>query len=99
MEFDLKDYETARGYADRINVSANSIMAIFDEIDATMNRLYGSDWSSSGADNAKARYDDIRKNYDSFYQRVVDMKAHVYKVTRTDQAADAAASSAISNPE
>ena len=99
MDFDLKDYETARGYADRINDTAKAIMAIFDEIDNTMNRLYGSDWSSSGADNAKARYDDIRKNYDDFYKRVVDMKAYIYKVTRTDEAADTAASRTISNHE
>lgn len=91
-EFQLQDYATARSYADAINNNANNVMGIFDEIDNTMNQLYGENWSSCGAEDAKARYDEIRRNYEGFYQRVVAMKTHIYNVTASDEAADTAAS-------
>lgn len=96
-EFEEKDYAGARSYADAIQTNANNIMSIFDDIDATMMNLYGANWESSGAEDAKARYDQIRKNYEVFYQRVIAMRNHIYSVTAANEAADAAASQNIAN--
>ena len=96
-EFEERDYAGARSYAEAIQTNANNIMGIFDDIDATMTNLYGSNWESSGAENASARYEEIRKNYEVFYQKVVAMKNHIDSVTAANEAADAAASQNISN--
>ncbi len=94
-EFEEKDYDQARNYADNIKANAENIMDIFNNIDATMNSLYGSNWESSGAENAHERYNEIRTNYQVFYENVVAMKEHVYKVTNANEAADRAASQNI----
>lgn len=94
-EFEQKDYAGARSCADAVKANADNIMNIFNDIDGTMNSLYGSNWSSMGADSAKARYDDIRRNYEVFYEKVVAMKTHIYNVTAANEAADSAASNSI----
>ena len=91
-EFEEKDYAGARSYADGVQTNADNIMAIFNDIDGVMNSLYGSNWESAGAQNAQARYNQIRKNYEDFYEKVVAMKNHVYNVTAANEEADAAAS-------
>ena len=96
-EFEEKDYDSARGYADGIQKNADNIMDIFNGVDATMDALYGGNWESAGADNARGRYDQIRKNYESFYENVVSMKEHVYKVTEANEEADTAASQRVSS--
>ena len=95
-EFEEKDYGEARSLADGILTNANNINDIFDTIDRVMNDLYGSNWQSTGADIARERYDQIRKNYQVFYQKVVDMKTHIYNVTAANEEADTAASAMIS---
>ena len=86
-EFEEKDYGQARSYAD----------FIFNDIDNTMNSLYGSNWESCGADDARARYNEIRKNYEVFYDKVSLMKTHIYNVTAANEEADASASQTISS--
>ena len=96
-EFEQKDYVGARNYADAIKTNADNIMQIFNNIDGIMDNLYGSNWQSTGADNARGRYNEIRKNYESFYNEVVNMKTHVYNVTQANEEADIAASQMISS--
>ncbi len=95
-EFQEKDYAEARSLADRILTNANNINDIFDNIDRIMNELYGGNWASMGADRARERYDQIRKNYEVFYQKVVTMKNHIYNITAANEEADTAASAMIS---
>ena len=45
-------------------------MGIFNDIDGVMNNLYGNNWQSTGADSARDRYNQIRKNYEVFYEKV-----------------------------
>lgn len=96
-EFEQKDYAGARSCADAVKANADNIMNIFNDIDSTMNNLYGSNWSSMGADSAKARYDELRRNYEIFYEKVVAMKTHIYNVTAANEAADSAASNSIAS--
>jgi len=96
-EFEEKDYAGARGYADSVKANAENIMGIFNDIDGVMNSLYGSNWGSTGADNARERYNEIRKNYEVFYNKVVTMRNHIYNVTAANEEADAAASNAVTN--
>ena len=63
-EFEEKDYEAARGYADSVKSNADNIMSIFDSIDSSMKSLYGDSWQSSGADVSNGRYQEIRKSYE-----------------------------------
>jgi uncharacterized protein YukE len=94
-EFEEKDYEGARSYADGVKANADNIMGIFNDIDGIMNSLYDSNWSSTGADAARSRYNEIRKNYEVFYDKVVAMKNHIYSVTAANEEADANASQTI----
>ena len=96
-EFEEKDYAGARSYADAIQANADNIMGIFNDIDGVMNSLYGANWESVGADNARDRYNQIRENYEVFYDKVVTMKTHIYNVTAANEAADAEASQTIAN--
>ena len=70
-------------------------MGIFNDIDGVMNNLYGSNWESCGAENAHERYNELRKNYEIFYNNVVTMKTHVYEVTAANEEADASASQTV----
>jgi uncharacterized protein YukE len=94
-EFEEKDYEGARNYADSIKVNADNIMGIFNDIDGVMNNLYENNWQSKGADDARTRYNEIRKNYEIFYEKVVTMKNHIYTITAANEQADEAASETI----
>ena len=96
-EFEEKDYAGARSYADAVKTNADNIMGIFNDIDAVMNSLYQNNWQSVGADSARDRYNQIRKNYEVFYEKVVAMKNHIYSVTAANEEADAAASQSISS--
>lgn len=96
-EFEEKDYAGARSYADNIKNNAENIMGIFNDIDGVMNSLYGSNWGSTGADNARDRYNEIRKNYEVFYNKVVTMRNHIYSVTAANEEADAAASNTVAS--
>ncbi len=96
-EFEEKDYAGARSYADSVKTNADNIMGIFNDIDGVMNNLYGNNWQSAGADSARDRYNQIRKNYEVFYEKVVAMKNHIYSVTAANEEADAAASQSISS--
>lgn len=96
-EFELNDYAGARSLADGIQKNANNIMGIFDDIDGTMNSLFGSNWTSAGADAAHDRYNRLRQNYEAFYEKVVAMKNHVYSVTAAQEEADSQASNIITN--
>lgn len=96
-EFEEKDYAGARSYADNIKNNAENIMGIFNDIDGVMNSLYGSNWGSTGADNARDRYNEIRKNYEVFYNKVVAMRNHIYSVTAANEEADAAASNTVAS--
>ena len=96
-EFQESDYGVARSYADSIKTSADTIQGIFDYIDGVMKTLYSDAWRSTGAENANERYQEIRKNYEIFYNNVVKMHDHVYKVTESNEAADTQASAKISS--
>lgn len=96
-EFEEKDYAGARSYADAVKTNADNIMGIFNDIDGVMNNLYGANWQSTGADSARDRYNQIRKNYEVFYEKVVAMKTHIYNITAANEEADAAASQTISS--
>ena len=96
-EFEEKDYAGARSYADSVKTTADNIMGIFNDIDGVMNNLYGNNWQSTGADSARDRYNQIRKNYEVFYEKVVAMKNHIYSVTAANEEAYAAASQSISS--
>jgi uncharacterized protein YukE len=96
-EFEEKDYAGARSCADSIKNNADNIMNIFNDIDGIMNSLYGSNWESSGAENARERYNEIRKNYEVFYEKVIAMKNHIYNVTAANEDADSAASQNIAS--
>ena len=96
-ELEEKDYAGARSYADNIKNNAENIMGIFNDIDGVMNSLYGSNWGSTGADNARDRYNEIRKNYEVFYNKVVAMRNHIYSVTAANEEADAAASNTVAS--
>lgn len=94
-EFELNDYAGARSLADAIQTNANNIMGIFDDIDGVMNNLFGENWTSAGAEAAHERYNELRQNYEMFYEKVVSMKNHVYSVTNAQEEADQAASNVI----
>ena len=96
-EFEEKDYAGARSYADAVKTNADNIMGIFNDIDGVMNSLYSNNWQSAGAESAQARYNEIRKNYEIFYDTVVAMKNHLYNVTAANEEADAAASQTIAS--
>ena len=96
-EFEEKDYAGARSYADQVKGNAENIMGIFNDIDSVMNDLYGANWASSGAENARDRYNVIRSNYEQFYEKVVAMRNHIYMVTEANERADEAASQTITN--
>ena len=70
-------------------------MMVFDDLNNIMSSQYGSNWESAGAEESKARYDEICQNYQVFYDKVVTMKTHIYNVTATNEEADAAASQTI----
>ncbi len=94
-EFEEKDYEQARGVADAVKGNAETIMGIFNDVDSTMNQLYGANWESCGAENAKERYDVIRKNYEVFYNKVITMRDHIYNVTAANEEADSKAADVV----
>lgn len=94
-EFEQKDYEGARSSADQVKTNADNIMGIFNNIDQVMNTLYNDAWQSQGAEGARGRYQEIRKNYEVFYNNVVAMKEHIYAVTAANEAQDAAVSNTI----
>lgn len=96
-EFEEKDYEGARSYANAIKGNADNIMGIFNDIDGVMNSLYGSNWESTGAEQARERYNVIRKNYEVFYDKVIAMKNHIDAVTAANEEADAAASENVAS--
>ena len=95
MEIEQKDFGKARDLADGIRTNAQNIMDIFNGIDSTMNSLYGNNWESAGANEALGRYNEIRSNYDTFYENVLKMNKHVHKVTDTSQEADPQASQKV----
>jgi len=88
MEFNEKDYEGARDCANKIKTNAENIMKIFDDIDKVMTGMYDNNWRSSGADDTRVRYDQIKSNYILFYNSVMNMHSHVHKVTDKNQATD-----------
>ena len=96
-EFEEKDYAGARSYADSVKGNADNIMGIFNDIDGITNSLYNQNWESAGASEARERYNEIRRNYEVFYERVVAMKNHVYSVTAANEQADALASQNITS--
>lgn len=95
-EFEEKDYEQARNTADAVYTNATNIKNIFEDINNTMNMLYNTNWISDGANAAQAEYfKQFKAKYDGFYQKVVDMKTHVYAVTAANETADAQALNVI----
>lgn len=96
-EFEQKDYQGARGLADSIKGNADNIMDIFNSVDVNMKSLYGDAWQSTGADSSRDRYEELKKNYEVFYNKVVTMKDHIYKVTAANEEADAQVSQTLSN--
>ena len=96
-EFEEKDYEGARSYANAVKTNADNIMGIFNDIDAVMNNLYSDNWASMGADDSRARYNEIRKNYEVFNEKEVAMKNHVYRITATNEEADKAANAPVAS--
>ena len=96
-EFEEKDYGQARSTADSIKTNGENVMGIFNAIDSIMNNLYGDSWDSCGAENAHARYEKIRKNYETFYQQILNMHDHIYKVTASNEGTDTNVGNDIAN--
>lgn len=96
-EIEEKDYDAARGYADLIKINADNIMQIFNDIDNAMKSLYGESWQSTGADVSNEKYQEIRSKYEGFYEKVINMKEHIYTITDRNEETDTAAAQAISN--
>lgn len=96
-EIEEKDYDAARGYADLIKINADNIMQIFNDIDNAMKSLYGESWQSTGADVSNEKYQEIRSKYEGFYEKVINMKEHIYTITARNEETDTAAAQAISN--
>ena len=94
-KFEEKDYESARSYADSIKSNADNIMMIFDDIDRSMKSLYGESWQSSGADISNGRYQEIRSNYEIFYENVIKMNQHIHQITSVNESTDQSVSSSI----
>ena len=94
-EFEEKDYQGARNSADAIKTNADNILGIFDSIDSAMKSLYGDAWQSTGADVSNGRYQEIRTNYEVFYNNVVSMRNHIYTVTQINEETDASVSQNI----
>jgi len=94
-EFEQKDYEQSRNYADAIKTNADNIMGIFERIDSIMKSLYGETWQSSGAETSYERYNELRSNYEIFYKKVVDVHDHIYKVTASNESTDSTVSQSV----
>ncbi len=88
MEIEVKDFESARESATTIHDIGDNIMDIFNEIDSAMNDLYGEDWQSTGADVSNGRYQELKSNYELFYNKVIEMHKHINSVTNKDIATD-----------
>ena len=97
MEFEEKDYGSARNQADSIKSTAENISGIFNNIDRAMKALYGESWQSSGADVSQGRYAELKSNYDKFYQNVLNVHKYIYDMTAANEAADAQVSSQINS--
>lgn len=95
-EFDMENYGAAESCADAIKNIGDNIMSIFDSVDKAMNDLYGGNWASSGANNAHERYMDIRKNYEVFYQDILNMNTHIHSTVENYKIADQQADTTIS---
>ena len=96
-EIQLQNYGTARGLADAVKGNADAIMAIFDSVDSAMRALYGDAWQSSGADVSNGRYQELRKNYEIFYNKVIAVHQHIHKVTTSDEETDTLVGSSVSS--
>jgi uncharacterized protein YukE len=90
-EFEEKDFGEARNLANAIKGNGDKILDIFNEIDNIMNSLYGNNWESAGADVSRSDYENIRKNYEAFYNKILTMRTHIYNVTAANENADNAA--------
>ena len=80
-EFEEKDYEQAYSLATTIQSDANDMLEIFNNVDRSMTELFGEHWKSSGADVSNGRYEELRKNYQVFYDKVIAMVNHIAEVT------------------
>ena len=80
-EFEEKDYEQAYSLATTIQSDANDMLEIFNNVDRSMTELFGENWNSSGADVSNGRYEELRKNYQVFYDKVIAMVNHIAEVT------------------
>ena len=96
-EFQQQDYGSARMAADNIKVSADKIMDVFDSVDRNMKLLYGDAWQSTGADATNGRYQEIRKNYEVFYAKVIEMHNYVHNATNLYEQSDVKVSQSISD--
>ena len=80
-EFEEKDYEQAYSLATTIQSDANDMLEIFNNVDRSMTELFGENWQSSGADVSNGRHEELRKNYQVFYDKVIAMVNHIAEVT------------------
>lgn len=80
-EFEEKDYDQAFSLATTIKSDANDMLEIFNNVDRSMSELFGENWQSSGADVSNGRYEELRKNYEAFYNKVIAMVNHIAEVT------------------
>ena len=94
-EIEESSYAEARSLANQIGVNADNMMSVFNDIDNTMNTLYGESWLSSGAETAEGRYRQMRKKYEEFYDKVMETKAHINDVTARNEETDKAASNVV----
>lgn len=93
MEFELQEYAHARSTADSIKSTAENISGIFDNIDKAMKSLYGDSWQSTGADVSNGKYAELRANYQTFYQNVLNVHKYIYDMTASEEEADTRVSS------
>ena len=73
----------AREHADNFMAIAERIKELFDMIDSIMKELYGDNWIGSGAEHAKASYDQHKAKYETFYAQLSNFKPVIYQVAAT----------------
>lgn len=97
--FEIKDYSRAFSSVEEIRKYADNIKSVFDNINSTMDKLFGEDWKSTGAENSFAEYKELSRNYEIFYSELItvcnDIKTIVNKNIDTDKAAQDILNSAI----
>ena len=95
-EIEQKDYQESYNYATDIKNYADTIHDAFTNIDKAMQDLYGENWTSTGADVSNGRFQELKQNFEPFYNNVIAMHNHIGEITGLNQETDSTVSSYVS---